>query len=121
MARDVPVFTPAITGLVIARFTNVRMGITAHLEGVIDGIFLVALAVWSEVRLPAGAKVTAYLTVLYGTCVRWLRLCSRRSFGTAEIVAGILRHIMSGTGNAGRNAAASALQRFPVSKMKNLS
>jgi hydroxylaminobenzene mutase len=75
-----------LTGLVIARFTNVRMGLTAHLEGVINGIFLVALgAIWSELRLPARAKVTAYWTVLYGTYVNWLTALLAAVFGTAAL------------------------------------
>jgi hypothetical protein len=32
-----------ITGLVEQRFTNIRMGLSAHLEGVMNGILLVAL------------------------------------------------------------------------------
>ena len=32
-----------ITGLFEQRFTNIRMGLSAHLEGVMNGIFLVAL------------------------------------------------------------------------------
>jgi hypothetical protein len=41
-----------ITGLLEQRFTNVRMGLSAHLEGVMNGILLLALgASWNEVRL----------------------------------------------------------------------
>ena len=32
------------TGLVEDRFSNLRMGLAAHLEGVMNGTFLVALA-----------------------------------------------------------------------------
>jgi (hydroxyamino)benzene mutase len=57
-----------LTGFVEQRFTNVRMGLAGHLEGVINGTFLVALgAIWTEVRLPSAAKTTAYWTALYGT------------------------------------------------------
>jgi len=50
-----------ITGLFEQRFTNVRMGLSAHLEGVMNGILLLALgAAWNEVRLPHPVKVTAY-------------------------------------------------------------
>src|SRR5215469_3246156 len=38
-----------VTGLLEQRFTNVRMGLSAHLEGVMNGTFLVALgAIWTE-------------------------------------------------------------------------
>jgi hypothetical protein len=41
-----------LTGLAEQHFTNVRMGLAAHLEGVMNGIFLVALgAIWTEGHL----------------------------------------------------------------------
>jgi len=73
-----------LTGLVEQRFTNVRMGLAGHLEGVINGIFLVALgAIWTEVRLPSAAKATAYWTALYGTYMNWLSTILAAVFGTA--------------------------------------
>ena len=52
-----------ITGLVEQRFTNTRMGLSAHLEGVMNGIFLVALgAIWNRVRLPRHVVMAAYGT-----------------------------------------------------------
>jgi len=46
-----------ITGLLEQRFTNVRMGLSAHLEGVMNGILLLALgAAWNEVRLSRPVK-----------------------------------------------------------------
>src|SRR5262249_8530916 len=54
-----------LTGLAEERFTNVRMGLAAHLEGVMNGTFLVALgAIWMEVRLPPLAKTVAFWSVL---------------------------------------------------------
>src|SRR5262249_53239799 len=73
-----------LTGLAEQRFTNVRMGLAAHLEGVMDGMFLVALgAIWTEVRLPSPAKAMAYWTALYGTYVNWLTTTLAAVFGTA--------------------------------------
>ena len=61
-----------LTGLVEAQFTNVRMGLAAHLEGVMNGILLIALgAAWSEVRLGARAHAIALRTLLYGTYANW--------------------------------------------------
>ena len=40
-----------LTGFMETKFTNPRMGLAAHLEGVMNGTFLIALgAVWMEVR-----------------------------------------------------------------------
>src|SRR5262249_32471634 len=50
-----------LTGFVEQNFTNVRMGLAAHLEGVMNGIFLLALgAIWAEVGLSPRLKVAAY-------------------------------------------------------------
>jgi (hydroxyamino)benzene mutase len=61
-----------LTGLVEQKFSNVRMGLAAHLEGVMNGIFLVALgAAWTEVRLASRAEVIAFWALLYGTYANW--------------------------------------------------
>jgi (hydroxyamino)benzene mutase len=40
------------TGLNERRFTNMRMALSAHLEGVMNGTFLIALgAIWGHVEL----------------------------------------------------------------------
>jgi (hydroxyamino)benzene mutase len=75
-----------VTGFAEGRFANVRMGLAAHLEGVMNGIFLVVLgAVWTEVRLPPFAKAIAYWTALYGTYVNWLITTLAAAFGTAAL------------------------------------
>lgn len=75
-----------LTGLVETQFANVRMGLAAHLEGVMNGIFLVALgAVWHEVRLSPGLSVTAFLTTLYGTYANWAVTTLAAIFGTGTM------------------------------------
>src|SRR3981189_1078230 len=75
-----------LTGLVEQHFSNPRMGLAAHLEGVMNGTFLVALgAIWTEVRLPPLAKAIAYWTALYGTYVNWLVTALAAVFGTAAL------------------------------------
>src|SRR5258708_13902347 len=61
-----------LVGFVEQEFANPRMGLAAHLEGVMNGTFLIALgAVWLEVKLAPGMKRAAYWTVLYGAYVNW--------------------------------------------------
>lgn len=73
-----------LTGLVEQRFTNMRMGLAAHLEGVMNGTFLVVLgAIWTEVRLSQMAKAAAFWTALYGAYVNWLTTTFAAVFGTA--------------------------------------
>ena len=73
-----------VTGLLEQRFTNMRMGVAAHLEGVMNGTFLVVLgAIWTEVRLSPPAKTTAFWTALYGTYANWFFTTFGAAFGTA--------------------------------------
>jgi hydroxylaminobenzene mutase len=75
-----------LTGFAEQRFANMRMGLAAHLEGVMNGTFLVALgAVWIEVRLAPAAKATAYWTALYGTYVNWAVTTLAAVFGTSSL------------------------------------
>ncbi|MDA1259606.1 MAG: hydrogenase, partial [Planctomycetota bacterium] len=55
-----------LTGLIEAKFTNARMGLAAHLEGVMNGMLLLIFgAVWPELRLGARAHAIAFRTLLY--------------------------------------------------------
>ena len=75
-----------ITGALEQRFTNVCMGLAAHLEGVMNGTFLLALgAIWTHVQLPRGAKEAAYWTALYGAYVNWLFTTLAAVLGTAAL------------------------------------
>ena len=61
-----------ITGLLEQKFTNPRMGLAAHLEGVLNGILLIAVgAVWVDIRLADRAKTLVYWAALYGTYANW--------------------------------------------------
>jgi hydroxylaminobenzene mutase len=75
-----------LTGFAELQFTNVRMGLAAHLEGVMNGTFLVALgAIWAEVRLSPPLKVAAYWSALYGTYANWAVTTLAAIFGTAAL------------------------------------
>jgi hydroxylaminobenzene mutase len=86
-----------LTGFVEQRFTNMRMALAAHLEGVMNGTFLVALgAVWGEVRLSAPARAIAYWAMLYGTYGNWLVTTLAATFGTAALSP------LTGAGHSGQ-------------------
>ncbi len=75
-----------VTGFLEPHFANVRMGLAAHLEGLMNGIFLIALgAIWMEVRLSPAKKGIAYWTALYGTYANWLVTTLAAIFGTAAL------------------------------------
>ena len=75
-----------LTGFLEAQFANPRMGLAAHLEGVMNGAFLVVLgAIWAEVRLSAGVKTAAFWTALYGSYANWFTTTLAAGFGTAAL------------------------------------
>jgi hydroxylaminobenzene mutase len=75
-----------LTGFAETNFANMRMGLAAHLEGVMNGTFLIALgAVWTMVSLPPRAKTIAFWLALYGTYVNWLVTTLAAIFGTAVL------------------------------------
>jgi hydroxylaminobenzene mutase len=75
-----------LTGFAEQHFVNVRMGLAAHLEGVMNGIFLLALgAVWPNVKLPPTASTIAFWLVLYGTYLNWFMTLLAAIFGTAAL------------------------------------
>ena len=75
-----------LTGFAEQHFANIRMGLAAHLEGVMNGTFLVALgAAWNEVRLAPSIKAAAYWAALYGTYGNWFVTALAAIFGTAVL------------------------------------
>ncbi len=75
-----------ITGFAEQHFANVRMGLAAHLEGVMNGTFLVALgAIWPHVRLSPRPTAMAYWTVLYGAYMNWCFTLLAAVFGTGAL------------------------------------
>jgi hydroxylaminobenzene mutase len=74
------------TGFAEQHFANVRMGLAAHLEGLMNGIFLLALgAIWKEVRLSSRIASVVFWVTLYGTYGNWLMTTLAAVFGTAAL------------------------------------
>ena len=75
-----------VTGLAEQHFTNVRMALAAHLEGVMNGIFLLAVgAIWNEVRLSSALSKLAFWTLLGGTYGNWVVTTTAAILGTAAL------------------------------------
>src|SRR5262245_2922943 len=75
-----------VTGFVEQSVANPRMGLAAHLEGVMNGTFLLALgAVWMTVRLSPRLARAAYWSALYGTYANWAVTLLAAIFGTAAM------------------------------------
>ena len=95
-----------VTGQQERRFTNIRMALSAHLQGVLNGTFLIALsAIWDNVELPPRAEKVARLSALYGTYGNWLFTTLGAAMGTAAanpiLSQGHHGKTMAGTGCGG--------------------
>jgi (hydroxyamino)benzene mutase len=56
-----------LVGFTEAKLANPRMGLAAHLEGLMNGTFLIAVgAVWPFIALSSSLAATAFWVVLYG-------------------------------------------------------
>jgi (hydroxyamino)benzene mutase len=85
-----------LTGFAETHFANVRMGLAAHLEGVMNGTFLIALgAAWPQVKIPPMAKAIAFWSALYGAYFNWFFTTLAAVFGTAALSP------ITGTGHSG--------------------
>ncbi|RAU89925.1 hydrogenase [Mycolicibacter senuensis] len=74
-----------LTGLVTGPMNNPRMGLSAHLEGVMNGVFLVVLGLlWGRLRLSARWLTALFWLVLYGTYTNWATTLAAAMFGTGR-------------------------------------
>jgi hydroxylaminobenzene mutase len=95
-----------LTGFVVPGAANPRMGLSAHLEGVMNGTFLLALgAVWPHVSLPARFETAALWLLLYGAYVNWAAVLLGAFTGASRLMP------IAGAGHTGP-AWAEALVSF---------
>ena len=76
-----------ITGLVVPAFANPRLGVSSHIEGVLNGIFLIVLGlIWHKVDLSESwLKITFWLAV-YGTFANWFGILVAAIFNAGEML-----------------------------------
>lgn len=73
-------------GFAIPDMANPRMGLSAHLEGVLNGMFLmVAGLAWSRLRLSSRLSALAFGLLLYGAFANWLFITLAAIFGTIAL------------------------------------
>ncbi len=61
-----------LTGFLIPSLRNPRMGVSAHLEGLLNGSFLVILGlIWKELRWTPGTASMTFGIALFGTYLNW--------------------------------------------------
>ncbi len=75
------------TGFAIPRFANPRMGLSSHLEGVLNGIFLVVLGLlWGRLRLSESWLVAVFWLAIYGTFANWFATLLAAVWGAGSMM-----------------------------------
>jgi hydroxylaminobenzene mutase len=78
-------FLGLLTGLIVQKLANPRMGLSSHLEGVMNGIFLVVLGViWPRLRLSRLALTITFWLAMYGTYISWATTLAAAAWAAGE-------------------------------------
>jgi len=76
-----------VTGLVVPRLSNPRMGLASHLEGVLNGMFLVVLGLlWPRLHLSTGWLTVTFWLAIYGTFANWLATFLAALWGAGKLM-----------------------------------
>ncbi len=79
-------FLGLLSGFAIPAMTNSRMGLSSHLEGVMNGTFLMVVGLaWSNLHLALVYRSIAFWTLVYGTVANWLYVTLAAIFGTKSM------------------------------------
>ena len=79
-----------LTGFAIPVLKNPRMGLTSHLEGVLNGMFLALLGLlWPHVHLAHAWGVTAIVLIVYSAFANWLGTLLAAAWGAGRRLAPI--------------------------------
>jgi hydroxylaminobenzene mutase len=79
-----------LTGFAIPMLKNPRMGLTSHLEGVLNGMFLALLGLlWPHVHLTHTWGVTAVVLIVYSAYANWLGALLAAAWGAGRKLAPI--------------------------------
>jgi (hydroxyamino)benzene mutase len=93
-----------LTGLPVPALKNRRMALSSHLEGVLNGMFLVLIGLlWPHIHLPDPWGVAAVVLIVYAAYANWLATLLAAAWGAGSRLAPI-----AGAGHE----AAVAKERF---------
>lgn len=89
-------FLGLVSGFVGPVVENSRMGLASHLQGVMNGTFLLAVgAVWARLALSKMLQSVTFWLLIYGTYANWLFVSIAAVYGTSEMTP------IAGTGYSG--------------------
>lgn len=80
-------FLGLIVGLIVPVLSNPRMGVSSHIEGVLNGIFLVILGlIWHKIDLTdRWLRITFWLAI-YGTYANWFGILIAAVFNAGKML-----------------------------------
>jgi (hydroxyamino)benzene mutase len=79
-----------LTGFAIPVLKNPRMGLTSHLEGILNGMFLALLGLlWPHIHLAHGWAVAAVVLIVYSAYANWLATLLAAGWGAGRTFAPI--------------------------------
>lgn len=79
-----------LTGLAVPALKNPRMALSSHLEGVLNGMFLVLLGLlWPHLHLTHVWGVTAVVLIVYSGYANWLATLLAAAWGAGRRFAPI--------------------------------
>lgn len=75
-----------LLGLIVPQLPNARMGLTAHLVGLLGGLFLLAVGlIWRDLNLPPRFEWATFWLALFGTYVNFLAALLAAIFRTNRL------------------------------------
>jgi len=76
-----------LTGFAIPLMENPRVGLSSHLEGVLNGVFLIALGcAWERIGLVGRTHAVALGLVLFGAVANWMATLLAGLWGTGAMM-----------------------------------
>ncbi|PJE22688.1 MAG: hydrogenase [Mycobacterium sp.] len=79
-----------LTGFVVSSLRNPRMGLSSHLEGVLNGMFLVLVGLlWPHLHLPGAWATAAAVLIAYAAYANWLATLLAAAWGAGRRLAPI--------------------------------
>lgn len=90
------------TGFAIPKFANLRMGLSSHLEAVLNGIFLMVLGLlWSKLNLSAMWLGITFWLAVYGTFANWLATLLAAIWGAGSMMPIAAQGLQATSGREG--------------------
>ena len=66
-------FLGLLTGVFASQLVNPRMGLSSHIEAVLNGIFLIAMGlIWHKLQLKSRWLSIGFWLLIYGSFANWL-------------------------------------------------